>query len=137
MRSERIRRQIGLVITIWSVSASAQWIDYPTPNIPRLPNGKVNLAAPVPKASAGKPDLSGLWQRARGKNRPIQRSNAGLAMGPNLADFMRPGETIPPLLPPYDKLHQERQANFMADRPSSHCLPHSIPDQMLIGVPMK
>ena len=25
----------------------------------------------------------------------------------------------------------------MADRPSSRCLPHSIPDQMLIGVPLK
>ena len=130
-------RRICLAIAIWTLSASAQWIDYPTPGIPRLPNGKPNLTAPVPKAADGKPDLSGLWQRARGKNRPTQRSNAGLAMGPNLADFMRPGETIPPLLPPYDALHKQRQANFMADRPSSHCLPHSIPDQMLIGVPMK
>lgn len=58
-------------------------------------------------------------------------------MGPNLADFMRPGETIPPLRPPYEALHQSRMANFMADRPSGHCLPHSIPDQMLIGVPLK
>jgi hypothetical protein len=131
-------RQVYLAALLWTVSASGQWIDYPTPNIPRLPTGKVNLAAPVPKAADGKPDLSGLWQRARGTNRPTQRTGgAGLAMGPNLADFMGPGETIPPLLPPYDKLHQERMANFMADRPSSRCLPHSIPDQMLIGVPMK
>ncbi len=130
-------RRICLALTICVVSASAQWISYPTPGIPRLPNGKPNLTAPVPKAADGKPDLSGLWQRARGKSRPAQRSNAGLAMGPNLADFMRPGETIPPLLPPYEALHQQRMANFMADRPSSHCLPHSIPDQMLIGVPMK
>src|SRR5450755_1351325 len=131
-------RRILLALVISTLYASAQWIDYPTPGIPRLANSKVNMAAPVPKAADGKPDLSGLWQRARGTNRPTQRTGgAGLAMGPNLADFMRPGETIPPLLPPYDKLHQERQANFMADRPSSRCLPHSIPDQMLIGVPMK
>ena len=120
------------------VSAAAQWIDYPTPGIPRTADGKPNLSAPVPKTANGKPNLSGLWQRARGTNRPTQRTNnAGLAMGPNLADFMRPGETIPPLLPPYEALHQSRMANFMAERPSSRCLPHSIPDQMLIGVPLK
>jgi hypothetical protein len=123
---------------ICTFSISAQWIDYPTPGIPRLPSGKVNLAAPVPKAADGKPDLTGLWQRARGTNRPTQRTGgAGLAMGPNLVDFMRPGETIPPMLPAYEALHQQRMANFMADRPSSRCLPHGIPDQMLIGVPLK
>jgi hypothetical protein len=131
-------RRIFLAALICVVSATAQWIDHPTPGIPRLANGKPNLAAPVPKTADGKPDLTGRWQRARGTGRPTQRTNnAGLAMGPNLADFMRPGETIPPLLPPYEALHQQRMANFMADRPSSHCLPHSIPDQMLIGVPLK
>ena len=130
-------RRTCLALTICAAAASAQWINYPTPGIPRLPNGKPNLEAPVPKAADGKPDLSGLWQRARGTNRPKQRSNAGLAMGPNLEDFMRPGETIPPMLPAAAALYKQRQANFMADRPSSHCLPHGIPDQMLIGVPMK
>src|SRR3984893_11485977 len=129
-------RRVSLAIMLWSVSASAQWIDYPTPGIPRLANGKVNLAAPLPKAADGKPDLTGLWQRARGTARQ-RTGNAGLAMGPNLADFMRPGETIPPMLPAAEALHKERQANFMADRPSSRCLPHGIPDQMLIGVPLK
>jgi hypothetical protein len=98
-------RRIALAVLI-AVSAAAQWIDHPTPGIPRLANGKPNLSAPVPKTAGGKPDLSGLWQRARGTGRPTQRTNnAGLAMGPNLADFMRPGD--------------------------------SIPDQMLIGVPLK
>lgn len=130
-------RRTCLALAICAFSASAQWINYPTPGIPRLPNGKPNLEAPVPKSADGKPDLSGLWQRARGANGPKQRSNAGLAMGPNLEDFMRPGETIPPMLPAAAALYKQRQANFMADRPSSHCLPHGIPDQMLIGVPMK
>lgn len=130
--------RVCLAIAICSLSTWAQWIDHPTPGIPRLPNGKVNLNAPLPKAADGKPDLTGLWQRARGTNRPVQRTGAaGLAMGPNLADFMRPGEVIPPMLPAYEALHKQRMANFMADRPSSRCLPHSIPDQMLIGVPLK
>src|SRR5678810_857513 len=96
-------RRFLLAVAVCGVSASAQWISHPTPGIPRLANGKVNLAAPVPKTADGTPDLTGLWQRARGTSRPAQRTNAaGLAMGPNLADFMRPGETIPPLLPPYE-----------------------------------
>ena len=125
-----------LLLVVTGVTLPAQWLVYPTPGIPRTQEGKANLAAPVPKAVDGKPDLSGLWQRVRGAT---QRTSAagGLAMGPNLADFMRPGETIPPLLPAAQKLHEERMANFMADRPSGRCLPHGIPDQMLIRVPLK
>ena len=41
------------------------------------------------------------------------------------------------MLPAAQALHQQRMANGMADRPSGRCLPHSIPDQMLIGVPLK
>jgi hypothetical protein len=126
-------QRVGLAILICATCASAQWLDYPTPGIPRAPDGKPNLTAPVPKAADGKPDLSGLWRRSRNPN---QRRTT-LAMGPNLEDFMRPGETIPPLLPAAEKLHQQRMANLMADRPSARCLPHGIPDQMLIGVPLK
>jgi hypothetical protein len=119
---------------LWAVSAPAQWLNYPTPGIPRTPDGKPDLNAPVPKTTDGKPDLTGLWQRVRGPN---QRIAGGLAMGPNLEDFMRPGEKIPPLRPAAQKLYEQRLANFMADRPSGRCLPHGIPDQMLIRVPLK
>ncbi len=50
---------------------------------------------------------------------------------------MRPGETIPPMLPAAAAIYKQRHANYMADRPSARCLPHGIPDQMLIRVPMK
>jgi hypothetical protein len=39
----------------------AQWLNYPTPGIPRLPDGKPNLNAPVPRTAEGKPDLTGVW----------------------------------------------------------------------------
>src|SRR5580704_4215555 len=42
-------------------TASAQWLNYPTPGIPRLADGKPNLSAPVPRRADGKPDLSGIW----------------------------------------------------------------------------
>ena len=87
--------RICLVVAICAVSASAQWLDYPTPGIPRTANGKPNLTAPVPKATDGHPDLSGLWLRVRNPNERV----TVLAMGPNLEDFMRSGEKIPPLLP--------------------------------------
>jgi hypothetical protein len=41
--------------------ASAQWLNYKTPGIPRTADGKPNLTAPVPKAWDGKLDLSGVW----------------------------------------------------------------------------
>jgi hypothetical protein len=47
---------------ILSLPAAAQWLDYPTPGIPRTPDGKPNLTAPAPRTADGKPDLSGLWR---------------------------------------------------------------------------
>src|SRR5712692_2910624 len=46
----------------------AQWLDYKTPGIPRLHDGKPNLSAPAPKTSDGKPDLSGIWEGGTGVN---------------------------------------------------------------------
>jgi hypothetical protein len=39
----------------------AQWLGYPAPGTPRTPDGHPNLTAKVPRASDGKPDLSGVW----------------------------------------------------------------------------
>ena len=35
-----------------------QWVNVPLPNTPRLPNGRPNLTAPVPKTRDGKPDFA-------------------------------------------------------------------------------
>jgi len=51
----------ALVAAMLTATASAQWIKYPTPGIPRTADGKPNLSAPAPKTPDGKPDLSGLW----------------------------------------------------------------------------
>ena len=59
-------RRVYLAVMIWAVSAPAQWLDHPTPGMPRSADGKPNLAARAPKTADGKPDLTGLWQRMQG-----------------------------------------------------------------------
>ncbi len=56
-----MRTAIGIIVCVLSAPLSAQWLKYPTPGIPRLPDGKPNLSAPAPKTADGKPDLSGIW----------------------------------------------------------------------------
>src|SRR5262245_29202881 len=42
-------------------AVSAQWLNYPTPGVPRTPDGQPSLSAPAPRTADGKPDLSGMW----------------------------------------------------------------------------
>ena len=44
-----------------ALPADAQWLNHPTPNIPRTSDGKPDLAAPAPRGADGHPDLSGPW----------------------------------------------------------------------------
>src|SRR5262245_62050246 len=45
-----------------SPSLRAQWPKFSDKNVPRTPDGKVNLDAPTPRTADGKPDLSGVWE---------------------------------------------------------------------------
>ena len=51
----------ALLVLVSAVAAQAQWAKQPDPRIPRTRDGKANLTAPAPRASDGKPDLSGVW----------------------------------------------------------------------------
>src|SRR6516164_3237476 len=62
MRRTRMTRHLPLLLTALGTTAAAQWLNYPAPGIPRLPDGKPNLSAPAPKGPDGKPDLYGLWE---------------------------------------------------------------------------
>jgi len=56
-----MRTALGIIVCVLSAPVSAQWLNYPTRGIPRLPDGKPNLTAPAPRTADGKPDLSGIW----------------------------------------------------------------------------
>src|SRR5690348_11280052 len=48
-----------LACTAWPLAA--QWLNYPTPGLPRLADGRPDLTAVPPRTADGKPDLSGIW----------------------------------------------------------------------------
>src|ERR1700689_2991924 len=46
-----MRIAVGIIVCVISPPLVAQWLNYPTPGIPRLADGKPNLAAPAPSDS--------------------------------------------------------------------------------------
>jgi hypothetical protein len=137
---------ILIALTAASVNAPAQWLNYPTPGTPRTKDGKPNLAAPAPRASNGKPDLSGVWQveptpieeltRLFGNVRALDvPGDDALALNKYVRNILidfKPGEA--PLRPEFaDLLRQRRKEGG----PLLHCLPIGIPADNLLVAPFK
>jgi hypothetical protein len=124
------------------MSSQAQWLHYPTPGTPRTHDGTPNLAAKPPRASNGKPDLSGVWQAAYaapGENErlfgdvfknivpgddPRMFSKYFLDI---LADF-KPEES--PMRPEAAALFR-KHSNL--ESPSTRCVPQGIPRGDLVN----
>jgi hypothetical protein len=51
---------LASAISMAALPAVAQWLDYPTANVPKTKDGKPDLAAPAPRLN-GHPDFSGMW----------------------------------------------------------------------------
>ncbi len=119
--------QTALLLTL-GTALSAQWINYPTPGIPRTKDGKPDLSAPAPKTREANPDLSGIWKIVPSKKAQARREG----VGPNLIDYMPDGFEIP-LLPEAAALYKQRSLALGAGRPSERCLPHGIPDAMSVS----
>jgi len=50
-----------LACALLALDAQAQWLNYPTPGLPRTTDGKPILTGPAPRTRDGRPDLSGVW----------------------------------------------------------------------------
>ena len=99
---------IAAAVWLFPVSLYAQWLDWPTPGIPRSADGKPNLTAPAPRTPEGKPDLSGLWQPAVNPYR--------FSVIQDLKD-----EAV--FLPAAEAVFMERVRDFRRDDPVTNCLP--------------
>ena len=91
--------------------ADAQWLDYKTPGIPRLPDGKPNLSAPAPRTADGKPDLNGIW------------SGAGPMYRYNIAQDIESSDVQPWA----EELFLQRVRESRKDSPLAKCIPVSLP----------
>jgi hypothetical protein len=87
---------MGLTTTV-----GAQWLDHPTPGIPRGADGKPNLTASTPRTAEANPDLSGLWTGPTGAPRPAR-------------------DDVQPWVNEAAGRHAE---DFYKDRPMFRCLP--------------
>jgi hypothetical protein len=111
-----------LLAGAFAVSAPAQWLTYPSPGIPRLPDGKPNLSAPAPKAADGKPDLAGTWQPVPGYT-------------VNIARDLKPGEV--PFQPWAETLYKHRVETEGREDPQARCVLSGVPRENVVPYPFK
>jgi hypothetical protein len=109
--------RIAIAAALWllPVPLCAQWLNLPTPGIPRTADGKPDLKAPAPRTPAGKPDLSGLWRPEVNAYR---------------FDLIQDLKDEAIFRPAAEALFLKRVADFRRDDPVTNCLPGG-PSEML------
>ena len=98
-----------LLLSRLSAVADGQWLNHPTPGLPRDAGGKPKLDGPAPKLPDGRPDLSGLWRQ------PLA--------APYIVDITSdlPRDAVSPTAA---RLFDERLSEFGKDDPATiGCLP--------------
>jgi hypothetical protein len=62
MRTPDVIGALIICISVCSAAPHAQWLNYKTPGVPRLPNGAIDISASAPRSANGTPDLTGVWR---------------------------------------------------------------------------
>jgi len=113
----------ALTLGLSALPLTGQWLNYPTPGIPRTADGRPNLSASAPKTADGKPDLSGLWEFGAGGSNDFL---AGVTIAPEVLDIAAGLKEPLPYRPWARDLRSEREADNGKDNPDGRCLPLSI-----------
>jgi hypothetical protein len=126
MRATLAATLIGFAVIAMMTTTSAQWLQYPTAGVPRLPDGRPNLSAPPPRTTDGKIDFSALWEADPTGGIP---SDFGAAVVTLPAEFENVAARLKEGLPyrPWAvDLRKARQKDDGKDNPDGLCLPLSI-----------
>jgi hypothetical protein len=111
----------------------AQWVNYPTPGTPRLPDGTPNLSAAAPRTADGKPDLAGIWVAEcalYGRDACFTRS-----LFFDLAKDLKPEDVQ--MTPWASAIQARRESRDHVDDPYGYCLPPGVPRMDFSGGPFK
>jgi hypothetical protein len=143
----KARHQRLLLFALLTTVAPAQWLNYPTPGMPRTRDGKPNLAAPPPRAVDGKPDLSGVWHvqpTPRAEMKRIFGEGIGVVEVPGMEIGTQSKYAFNILLDfkPEDTPLRSEAAEILRRRPqgsnaADRCLPIGIPATGLVSEPNK
>jgi hypothetical protein len=116
-----------LCTSLGSTPAMAQWIGYPTADVPRKADGSVDMTAATPRMADGKPDFSGIWISDRTPEGEETISDASNIASSRLMANM--GADFPDGLPYQDwqlPIVAERTENLAIDDPHIRCLPDNF-----------
>jgi len=129
-----------VLLVVGGQSAHAQWVRYPTPGLPRTPDGKPLLTARTPRAVDGRPDLSGVWHV-----QPTGLAEMKRLFGSEVDTIQVPGMEIDtiskyavnilqdftpetaPVRPEVGEVLKRRGDDHPEVLPSTHCLPLGVP----------
>ena len=110
----------------------AQWLHYPTADVPRKADGSPDLTAPAPRLPDGRPDLSGIWHTAV-RNPCTPASSVFIECGSEIGGSPLAGNlgrNMPgglPYQPWAAALVKKRTADLSKDDPHVRCLPDNPP----------
>jgi len=105
-------------------AASAQWLEYPTPGVPRTADGTPDMTAPPPRTADGKPDFTGMWGWETRANCGAHCNDFQISR-----EFINIAATLKGPLPYQPGVADlvKRRAAAQDEDPNAHCMPRGAP----------